>query len=154
MSCRPIQRTSADLGRPLSSPRARFFLSGARWHVRLDFDRGQARLSSRPGPERHCGCQGSVRRAARPADHLGFDERIRGGHHILTKTGVKEILDLEPKGRDAKTHQVKRVRAVTVDYRMAGGSDYQWMYEIIISWSDEDAAYVAEAPESPGCAAD
>jgi hypothetical protein len=43
---------------------------------------------------------------------------------------------------------------VTVDYRMAGGSDYQWKYEIIISWSDEDAAYVAEAPESPGCAAD
>ena len=29
-----------------------------------------------------------------------------------------------------------------------------WKYEIIIYWSDEDAAYVAEAPELPGCAAD
>jgi predicted RNase H-like HicB family nuclease len=29
-----------------------------------------------------------------------------------------------------------------------------WRYEIIIYWSDEDEAYVAEAPELPGCAAD
>ena len=29
-----------------------------------------------------------------------------------------------------------------------------WKYEIIIYWSDEDEAYVAEAPWLPGCAAD
>ena len=27
-------------------------------------------------------------------------------------------------------------------------------YEIILSWSDEDQAYIAEVPELPGCAAD
>ena len=27
-------------------------------------------------------------------------------------------------------------------------------YEIIIYWSDEDSAYIAEVPELPGCAAD
>ncbi|MSS71397.1 MAG: type II toxin-antitoxin system HicB family antitoxin [Candidatus Latescibacteria bacterium] len=27
-------------------------------------------------------------------------------------------------------------------------------YEVIISWSDEDQAFVAEVPEFPGCAAD
>jgi len=27
-------------------------------------------------------------------------------------------------------------------------------YEIILYWSDEDAAYIAEVPELPGCAAD
>jgi len=27
-------------------------------------------------------------------------------------------------------------------------------YEIIIYWSDEDRAYIAEVPELPGCAAD
>lgn len=27
-------------------------------------------------------------------------------------------------------------------------------YEIILSWSEEDQAYVAEVPELPGCAAD
>ena len=29
-----------------------------------------------------------------------------------------------------------------------------WKHEITIYWSDEDEAYVAEAPELPGCAAD
>jgi predicted RNase H-like HicB family nuclease len=27
-------------------------------------------------------------------------------------------------------------------------------YEIVLSWSDEDKAYIAEVPELPGCAAD
>ena len=30
----------------------------------------------------------------------------------------------------------------------------KWKYEIIIYWSDEDKAYIAEVPELPGCAAD
>lgn len=30
----------------------------------------------------------------------------------------------------------------------------QFHYEIIIYWSAEDAAFVAEVPELPGCAAD
>jgi hypothetical protein len=38
---------------------------------------------------------------------LGFDERIRGSHHIFTKEGVQEILNLQPKGRQAKPYQVK-----------------------------------------------
>ena len=29
-----------------------------------------------------------------------------------------------------------------------------WKYEIIMYWSDEDDAYVAEVPELRGCAAD
>ncbi len=56
---------------------------------------------------------------------LGFDERIRGGHHIFTRTGVEEILDLQPKGRDAKAYQVKQVRAVIVKHRLAGAADDQ-----------------------------
>lgn len=27
-------------------------------------------------------------------------------------------------------------------------------YEVVIYWSDEDQAYIAEVPELPGCAAD
>jgi len=30
----------------------------------------------------------------------------------------------------------------------------KWKYEIIIYWSDEDQAYIAEVPELPGCSAD
>ena len=52
---------------------------------------------------------------------LGFDERIRGDHYIFAKEGVEEILNLQPKGRQAKPYQVKQVRAVLVKYGLAGG---------------------------------
>jgi predicted RNA binding protein YcfA (HicA-like mRNA interferase family) len=43
---------------------------------------------------------------------MGFDERIKGSHHIFTKPGVEEILNLQPKSGKAKTYQVKQVRNV------------------------------------------
>lgn len=51
---------------------------------------------------------------------LGFSERIRGDHHIFTKTGIDEILNLQPKGSNAKPYQVKQVRALMVYYRLGG----------------------------------
>ena len=30
---------------------------------------------------------------------LGLEGRMRGDHHIFTKDGVEEILNLQPKGR-------------------------------------------------------
>jgi predicted RNA binding protein YcfA (HicA-like mRNA interferase family) len=54
---------------------------------------------------------------------LGFEERIRGGHHIFTKDDVEEILNLQPKGRNAKPYQVKQVRTLIVKYRLAGGTN-------------------------------
>lgn len=38
---------------------------------------------------------------------LGFEERIRGSHHIFTREGVAEILNLQPRGALAKPYQVK-----------------------------------------------
>ena len=52
--------------------------------------------------------------------HLGFDERIKGDHHIFTKTGVEEILNLQPRGDKAKPYQVKQVRKVLTAYGLAG----------------------------------
>lgn len=54
---------------------------------------------------------------------LGFEERIRGDHHIFTKDGVEEILNLQPKGHHAKPYQVKQVRGVIVKYHLAGGEN-------------------------------
>ena len=54
---------------------------------------------------------------------LGFTERIRGDHHIFTKEGLAEILNLQPKGSAAKPYQVKQVRAVILKYKLAGGED-------------------------------
>ncbi len=51
---------------------------------------------------------------------LGFEERIRGGHHIFTREGVAEILNLQPRGVQAKAYQVKQVRQVILKYKLAG----------------------------------
>lgn len=51
---------------------------------------------------------------------LGFEERIRGDHHIFTKNGVEEIINLQPKGNKAKPYQVKQVRGVILKYRLSG----------------------------------
>ena len=49
---------------------------------------------------------------------LGFEERVRGSHHIFTRDGVAEILSLQPKGSKAKPYQVKQVRSILVKYRL------------------------------------
>jgi len=54
--------------------------------------------------------------------YLGFEERVRGDHHIFTREGIVEILNLQPKGAQAKPYQVKQVRNLILRYRL-GGSD-------------------------------
>jgi hypothetical protein len=39
---------------------------------------------------------------------LGFEERIRGSHHIFTRNDVDEILNIQPKNARAKPYQVKQ----------------------------------------------
>jgi predicted RNA binding protein YcfA (HicA-like mRNA interferase family) len=51
---------------------------------------------------------------------LGFTERIRGSHHIFTRDGVDEILNLQPRNSLAKPYQVKQVRRVLAQYKLAG----------------------------------
>jgi predicted RNA binding protein YcfA (HicA-like mRNA interferase family) len=51
---------------------------------------------------------------------LGFQERIRGSHHIFTRENVAEILNLQPReGAKAKPYQVRQVRDIVVRYRLA-----------------------------------
>ena len=52
--------------------------------------------------------------------HLGFKERIRGDHHIFTKDGLEEIINLQPKGAKAKPYQVKQVRNIILGYKLGG----------------------------------
>jgi hypothetical protein len=49
---------------------------------------------------------------------LGFEERIRGSHHIFTKEWIEEILNLQPKGSKAKSYQVKQVRDMILKYNL------------------------------------
>jgi hypothetical protein len=55
--------------------------------------------------------------------NLGFSERIRGSHHIFSRQGVEEILNLQPKGSKSKPYQVKQVRHVILKYRLGGEPD-------------------------------
>lgn len=43
---------------------------------------------------------------------LGFNERIKGSHHIFYHDKVEEILNLQEKSNKAKPYQVKQVRAI------------------------------------------
>jgi len=49
---------------------------------------------------------------------LGFDERVKGSHHIFSRNGIDELINLQPKGGKAKAYQVKQVRDVLVKYRL------------------------------------
>lgn len=50
---------------------------------------------------------------------LGFDERIKGDHHIFSKADITEIMNLQPlKDGKAKAYQVKQVRSVILKYKL------------------------------------
>ena len=50
---------------------------------------------------------------------LRFGLRIKGSHHIFHRDGVEEILNLQPRGANAKPYQVKQVRDVILKYKLA-----------------------------------
>jgi hypothetical protein len=54
---------------------------------------------------------------------LGFQERIKGSHHIFSREGVDEILNLQADGNKCKPYQVKQVRKVMINYGFAGQAD-------------------------------
>lgn len=51
---------------------------------------------------------------------LGFDERIRGSHHIFRKQGMEEKINLQRDDDKAKVYQVRQVRRVILKYQLGG----------------------------------
>ena len=49
---------------------------------------------------------------------MGFNRRINGDHHIFYREDIEEILNLQPKGSQAKAYQVKQVRNIILKYRL------------------------------------
>jgi len=58
-------------------------------------------------------------RPSRDSPAPGFEERTKGSHHIFNREGVDEILNLQPGGSMPKPYQVKQVRRVRVQYKLA-----------------------------------
>jgi len=49
---------------------------------------------------------------------LGFEERIKGDHHVFSRAGVEEILNLQSKRGKAKPYQVKQVREIILRHEL------------------------------------
>jgi len=49
---------------------------------------------------------------------LGFDERISGSHHIFTREGIEEIIDIQDVGGECKPYQVRQMRIVLKKYNL------------------------------------
>lgn len=50
---------------------------------------------------------------------FGFDERIKGSHHIFSKTNIVEIINIQPlRDGKAKAYQVKQIRSIILKYRL------------------------------------
>ena len=54
---------------------------------------------------------------------MGFNERINGDHHIFYRQDIEEILNLQPKGSQAKAYQVRQVRNLIIKYRLEGPNE-------------------------------
>ncbi|MBA3963834.1 MAG: type II toxin-antitoxin system HicA family toxin [Chthoniobacterales bacterium] len=48
----------------------------------------------------------------------GFRMRVSGSHHIFTKLGVRERVNLQREGSKAKPYQVKQVRKILAQYKL------------------------------------
>ena len=51
---------------------------------------------------------------------IGFEERIKGSHHMFRKAGIVEKINLQREGSKAKVYQVRQVRAVILKYKLGG----------------------------------
>ena len=49
---------------------------------------------------------------------LSFDERIKGSHHIFTRSEIEEIINIQSVRSQAKPYQVKQVRNIILKYRL------------------------------------
>lgn len=49
---------------------------------------------------------------------LGFEERIKGSHHIFYRDGVEEIINLQSTGHLAKEYQIKQIRSIILNYKL------------------------------------
>lgn len=49
---------------------------------------------------------------------IGFEERIKGSHHVFRREGIEEKPNLQRDGSKAKTYQVRQVRNILRKYNI------------------------------------
>ncbi len=55
--------------------------------------------------------------------YLGFEERVKGSHHLFRKSGIDEKINIQKDGNKAKPYQVHQVRKVMLKYKFGDTCD-------------------------------
>ncbi len=50
--------------------------------------------------------------------YLGFEERVRGSHHLFDREGIVEIVNLQSRSGHAKPYQVRQIRRLILKYKL------------------------------------
>lgn len=50
--------------------------------------------------------------------YLGFEEHVRGSHHLFDREGIVEIVNLQSQGGHAKPYQVRQIRRLILKYKL------------------------------------
>jgi predicted RNA binding protein YcfA (HicA-like mRNA interferase family) len=49
---------------------------------------------------------------------LGFEQRIRGSHHLFAQSGIEEIVNIQPNtGNCLKAYQARQIRELLLKYQ-------------------------------------
>jgi predicted RNA binding protein YcfA (HicA-like mRNA interferase family) len=51
-------------------------------------------------------------------DRIGLKKRVKGDHHIYYHEDIEEIINIQPKGSNAKPYQVKQVREIILKNKL------------------------------------
>ena len=51
-------------------------------------------------------------------ERLGFEQRVRGSHHLFRRSGIEEMINLQRDGSNAKPYQVKQARSVILKAKL------------------------------------
>ena len=50
---------------------------------------------------------------------FGFEERVKGSHHIYSKENIQEIINIQPTNENtAKPYQVKQIRELIINNKL------------------------------------
>lgn len=55
--------------------------------------------------------------------HFDFELRVKGSHHIFTRSDIEEIVNIQPNGNKAKSYQVKQIRNIILQYKLSKDFD-------------------------------
>jgi len=51
---------------------------------------------------------------------LGFEEKVRGSHHVFRSRDIAEMINLQRDGAKARVYEVRQVRAIFTKYALGG----------------------------------